>query len=269
MRIRPGVLLSGLRYRMKKGGFMNSFNVLMYHEIIRKEDFDEGNNSAIKVSQNYHDVLPKALFVLLEEFEKQMAYLHENGYTALKLQDVIDFFYCKGSLPEKAVLITFDDMYKSVLVYAYPVLKRYGFSAVGFVVLDWLFEEAHPYSSRRSVCLSKGELGTMGDVFEYANHSKALHTRKDGLTALQTADKTVFCTDTDTCRQFVNIKDVYAYPFGIYTDEIIQWLKESGFKLAFTTAGGNNTIGIDPYKIRRNGIFLNINIDRFADILIQ
>ena len=248
---------------------MNEFRVLMYHEIIREEDFEEKNNSGIKVNQNYQDILPKPLFVLFEEFEKQMAYLNENGYTVLKIQDVVDFFYCGKNVPEKAVLITFDDMYKSVLLYAYPVLKRHGFSAVGFVVLDWLFHEVQQYSSRQSVCLSKGELVGMGDVFEYANHSKALHTRKDGLTALQTVDRTAFCADTEACRQFVNIKDVYAYPFGIFTDEVVQWLKESGFRLAFTTVEGENTIGTDPYKIHRNGVFLDSNIDRFINILIQ
>ncbi|NJD03219.1 MAG: hypothetical protein FIA99_11660 [Ruminiclostridium sp.] len=247
---------------------MNGFHVLMYHEIVRKEDFDEENNSWIKVNQDYHDILPKVLFVFLEEFEKQMAYLHENRYTILTLKDVIDFFYCGKSIPEKAVLITFDDMYKSVLLYAYPVLKRYGFSATGFVVLDWLFDEVQKYSSRQSVCLSKSELWEMGDVFEYACHSKALHIRKDGLTALQTVDRTAFCIDTEACRQFVNSRDAYAYPFGIFTDEIIQWLKESGFRLAFTTAGGKNTAAADPYKIQRDCIFLELNIDRFIHILI-
>ncbi len=246
---------------------MNGFCVLMYHELIRKEDFAIEEYTGIKVKQNYHDVLPKPLFALLEEFEKQMAYLHENRYNIIKLQDVIDFYYSGKNLPEKAILLTFDDMYKSVLLYAYPVLKRYGFSAVGFVVLDWLFNEARQYSSHQSVCLSKGELEGMGDVFEYACHSTALHTRKEGLTALQTVDRTAFYADTEACRQFADSKDAYAYPFGIYTDEVVRWLKELDFRLAFTAEGGKNKIGTDPYKLYRNGVFLDVTMDGFRNIL--
>ncbi len=248
---------------------MDGFHVLMYHEIIRREDFDEENPSRIQVKQDYQDVLPKPLFVFLEEFEKQMAYLYEEGYTVLKLQDVIGFFYLGKAIPEKSVLITFDDMYKSALLYAYPVLKRYGFSAVGFVVLDWLFDEVQQYSSRRSVCLSKGELGEMADVFEYANHSRALHTRKDGIAALQTASRDAFCEDAGACKEFVGIKDAYAYPFGVFTEEAVEWLKESGFRLAFTTVGGKNTIETDPFKIHRDGVLLQFDMERFREILAK
>ncbi|MTI67901.1 MAG: chitin deacetylase [Firmicutes bacterium] len=248
---------------------MKGFHVLMYHEIIKKEDFDIDNKSNIKVNQDYQDVLPKPLFVFLKEFKKQMRYLYENDYTTLELKDIIDFLYNNKPLPKKSVLLTFDDMYKSVLLYAYPILKKYNFNAVGFVVLDWLFNKEKEYSNSKSVCLSKKELEKISDVFEYANHTKRLHTRRNGLTASQTIDKLTFFKDVKACDEFVDVKKVFAYPFGIFTEDVLDWLKELEFLLAFTTESGKNSIKTNPLKIHRNGVFLNYDLDDFKKILID
>jgi peptidoglycan/xylan/chitin deacetylase (PgdA/CDA1 family) len=251
---------------LKEEDVMEGFNVLMYHELIKKEDFDYAGYKGIKVQQDYRDVLPPVLFAYLEAFEGQMKYLYEEGYVTLTLQDVIDFYYKDKALPEKSVLLTFDDMYKSILLYAYPILKKYNFHAVGFVVRDWLFDGVQSYSVTQSVCLSKEELDQMKDVFEYANHTAALHTRKDGQGALQSIDKAAFVEDVEACEQYVNSKHVLAYPYGIYTDENIDWLKSMGFLLAFTSVGGTNTKTTNSYKLYRNGVLLDYDFEKFKAI---
>ena len=245
---------------------MEGFKVLMYHEIIKKEDFDYARYKGIKVQQDYQDILPPVLFAYLENFEKQMKYLYDEGYVTLSLGDAIGFYYNNKTLAEKSVLLTFDDMYKSVLLYAYPILKQYGFHAVGFVVKDWIFEKVQSYSASQSVCLSKEELEQMRDVFEYANHTKALHTRKEGQGALKMVDKASFLEDIKACEQFVDTKNAFAYPFGIYTDENIDWLTEAGFKLAFTSEEGTNTKVTNPYKLHRNGVLLDCDLEKFKTI---
>jgi peptidoglycan/xylan/chitin deacetylase (PgdA/CDA1 family) len=246
---------------------MAGFNVLMYHEIVKKEDFDYAKYEGIRVKQAYQDVLPPVLFAYLEEFEKQMKYLYDEGYVTLTLNDVIDFYYNNKLLPEKSILLTFDDMYKSVLLNAYPILKKYGFHAVGFVVKDWLFEEEQNYTTTQSVCLSKEELNQMRDVFEYANHTKALHTRKDGQGILQSIDKASFIEDINDCEQFVSTRHAFAYPFGIYTSENIDWLREAGFLLAFTSEVGINTKETNTYELYRKGVLLNFDFEKFKSII--
>ncbi|MDF2594479.1 MAG: hypothetical protein K0R69_820 [Clostridia bacterium] len=246
---------------------IQNFSVLMYHEIIKKEDFNYTCYKGIKVQSGDKDRLPPVLFAYLESFNEQMKYLYEEGYVTLTLQDLIDFYYKGKALPEKAVLLTFDDLYQSVLTYAYPILKQYHFHAVGFVVEDWLFEEQQNYVSDESICLSKKELEQMKDVFEYANHTKALHGRKDGQTALQRADKTMFLEDLNRCEQFVDTQKVFAYPFGVYTQEHMDWLKEAGFLLAFTTEGGFNNQSTNPYKLHRNGVLLDYDFAKFTALI--
>ncbi|WP_058485373.1 polysaccharide deacetylase family protein [Defluviitalea phaphyphila] len=246
---------------------MKEFKVLMYHEVINREMFNYDKYKGIKVQQNYRDILPLVLFHYLDSFKEQMQFLYNEGYVTLSLKDIIDFYYGNKELPEKAVLLTFDDMYKSVLINVYPILKHYNFHAVGFIVRDWVFNEPQKNFKDYSVCLSFKELDKMRDIFEYANHTKALHTRGNSKMALQNIDKEVFIKDIKECEKVVTTKKVFAYPFGVYTEENIKWLKEIGFLLAFTTEKGKNTRLTNPYKLHRNGIFLDYDLEKFKTIL--
>lgn len=245
---------------------MNSFITLMYHEIIKREDFTPTINEGICVSDGYEDKLPTPLFCFLDEFEEQMRYLHEQGYTTLTLQQVKDFYYSGKSLPEKAVLLTFDDMFKSVYIYAYPILKKYGFHGVGFVVKDWLFSQPQEYKIEKSVTMSFQEVEKISDVFEFANHTASLHKRRKECTEVQAADEEILYKDLMECEAFVNTKEVFAYPFGGYNEQVIKNLREWGFSLGFTTEEGKNNIATDTMKLHRYGVFINYDINKFMDI---
>ena len=67
-------------------------------------------------------------------FECQMKLLYENGYKAISFEDLIQFVEKGKRLPEKAVVITFDDGYYSNYEYAFPILQKYGFEATIFVI---------------------------------------------------------------------------------------------------------------------------------------
>lgn len=260
---------------------MNSFTVLMYHDIVSKGVFDYDKNQGVKVKQDYKDKLPKPLFTYVEEFEEQMKYLYENNYKTLSLQDIVDFYYNDKELPQKSVLITFDDMYKSVKKYAYHILKKYNFSAVGFLVEDWIFQKEQEDSKEASVCLCEDELVGLGDVFEFSNHSKALHTRNSQGTALQAVSEEDFCGDLKSCQEFVkninkkisnkvNISKeaalAYAYPFGIYNEKITNQLKSCRYSLAFTTKPGINSNEINPLELCRNAVMLDWDLENFIKI---
>lgn len=74
-------------------------------------------------------VTPKA-------FEEQLRYLQDAGFYSVTLEDWRKAMITRKPLPGRAVLITFDDGYLDFLTYAWPLLKRYGFSATVFLVTD-------------------------------------------------------------------------------------------------------------------------------------
>ncbi len=165
------------------------------------------------------------------------------------------------------MLLTFDDAYKSVLLNAYPVLKKYHFHAVCFVVSGWLFDKAQDYTKEYSVCMSKDELLSMKDLFEYGNHTAFFHTRKEGKPALLTETKENFLKDLSQCEAFVSTKKIFAYPYGIYKKENLDWLKEFGTLLAFTSDEGLNTKETNPLELHRNACLLQYSIDDFKNML--
>ncbi len=247
-----------------------SFTTLMYHEIREQSMLNPEHPSPIKVRQEYEDNLPSVLFVTLENFQEQMAYLYENKYHTLTLSQVIDFYYKDSPLPEKSVLLTFDDCYQSIARYAYPILKKYQFRATAFVVTGWLNKEEEPFLPERSVCLSEETLNAMTDVYEYANHTDRFHTRKEETASIMMlTDDQAFSADLDACNGYplIKAKDVFAYPFGLFNDRNVALLRSKGFKLAFTSNPGRNDRSIDPLLLYRNAVPYFMELQTFRNII--
>lgn len=245
-----------------------SFNVLMYHEFRESGDFDSTKPSSISVAQQYQDALPTVLFSYLENFKAQMNYLKTEGYHTLTLQEIKDFYEKGTDLPEKSVLLTFDDAFQSVHKYAYPILKEYGFHAVCFVVLGWLSQETQSFDPNRSIVMSQQELEKMQDVFECANHTTYLHMRyTNGTTEMQAASLEELKKDLMICGEYVDVPDVFAYPFGIYQSNDVKRLAESGIRYAFTTLPGVNTKETPLLELHRDTVTLNCTIEEFKTIV--
>ncbi len=247
-----------------------SFAVLMYHEIRKGSEFDPSHASHIDVKQGYDDILPPPLFVTLEHFEEQMAYLHEHGYKTLTLDEVKGFYYSQSPLPERSVLLTFDDCYQSIKLYAYPILKKYGFRATAFVVTNWLHDMSKAYDPLKSICMTEQDLHEMTDVFEYANHTDSLHTRtSEATSAMMIASDEQIINDLNVCNasEIINAKDVFAYTFGLFCERNVTLLRQLGYKLAFTSDGGLNDSSTDPLLLRRDAIPYFIELDDFKKIV--
>src|SRR5690606_22491480 len=86
----------------------------------------------------YHHVTPAGgmIAVTPEVFEQQIAGLARAGYTSLGTAQLAEYL-AGGQVPEKSVLITFDDGYLNNWIYAHPVLQRHGMKAVLFLVTGW------------------------------------------------------------------------------------------------------------------------------------
>ena len=71
-------------------------------------------------------------------FEKQLAWLARRGFRSLKLSEFEDMLTGAAEIDPKAVLITFDDGYADNLEIAAPLLEKYGFTALVFVVTEMI-----------------------------------------------------------------------------------------------------------------------------------
>ncbi|GAA3014600.1 polysaccharide deacetylase family protein [Tetragenococcus koreensis] len=244
------------------------FHALMYHEIREKDSFDATKPSPILVNQPYKDALPVKLFSDLTDFKAQMDFLEQENYYTLSLQEVKNYYQKGKKLPEKSVLLTFDDAYQSVYKYAYPILQQKNFHAVCFVVKSWLFEQIQEFKPSQSVVMAKKELEKMKDVFELANHTTNLHQRyPDGSTEMQKVSEGKLKKDLKDCGQYVDYADIFAYPFGVYRQADVKRLAQLNIQYAFTTVPGENMRQTPVLTLHRDTIWYGCTLSEFKALL--
>ena len=199
------------------------------------------------------------LNVATPEFSRQMKELRERGYRSVSLGDLTA--YMQGSpvkLPEKPVLITFDDGYEDNYTQAFPVLKQEGFRAAIFMVQS---------NFNRKNRLSVQQIQEM----EQAGIEIGSHTRSHpNLTKLAASalEQEVGQSRRGVERLAGRPIDYFAYPGGFYNLEVLEKTAQSGYAGAFTVLPGVNRPDKDnPYLLRRIPVFSYTDFDAILERL--
>lgn len=182
----------------------------------------------------YHNVLPyypsestyrKKFDVEPNVFEKQLLYLKENGYTVISFDDFINHFLYNLSLPEKSVILTFDDGWENQYRYAFPLLKKYNDTATFFIFTNAIGHKHFLTWPQIKEFVAAGM--TIGD------HTKS-HPYLYKITSKDELQKEILESKKILESNLGKQIDIFAYPFGHYNEEIISILKENGFRAART-----------------------------------
>ncbi|CAH1055457.1 hypothetical protein PAECIP111894_01609 [Paenibacillus pseudetheri] len=108
---KQGPLPKGIYYR-------DHVTVLMYHHLSEKP-------------------MPQFPWILsADRFDDQMNLLKQEGFHVITMEQYREFMLNGGTVPDNAVLLTFDDGYESFYELAFPILKKYGYTAVNFVIVS-------------------------------------------------------------------------------------------------------------------------------------
>ncbi len=132
---------------------------------------------AAPIVLTYHDIAPAGdseYVVSPAQFAAQMAMLHEAGYRTLTAEDFVRY-QRTGKVPPRSVLITFDDGTRGLWTYADPVLERYKFTAVAFLITAAVGEHAPYYLTWPQV----DRMAASGR-WSFGSHTNDLHTKTGG-----------------------------------------------------------------------------------------
>ena len=194
----------------------------------------------------------------IKEFEKEMKYLKDHNYKTLTLKEVECYLEKKCNLPRKSVLITMDDGWKSELELALPVLKKYDLNATIFYIGINYDEPAEKFLNQEDIKNIKEN---------YKNIEIASHTYNNHIPEGYQKSKEEIKEDLEKKIKEINTK-YFAYPYGKYSDEYIEALKEEGYKLAFTFGPDKEhrkfTKDDDPYKIPRYNVSTTYSFYKFV-----
>jgi peptidoglycan/xylan/chitin deacetylase (PgdA/CDA1 family) len=199
-----------------------------------KADYSQPNYPAIKFPIfNYHNIahLPesatitdKAFNVTPELFEEQLKYFQENGYVSVPLDYLIEYFDTGKSLPPKIFAITFDDGHLGQYDYAFPLLKKYGFTATFFIVVDW---------ANHSGFVSWDEIKEMSNAGMAINSHSMTHFNMQAISP----DRLKW--EMEESKKILEEKtgkpvDYLAYPGGSYNQSVIDAAMAAGYKGAMS-----------------------------------
>lgn len=259
--------------------------VLMYHHLVPDDVYASANytksNAVISVSQ----------------FEQEMAYLANNGYTTLTMSEVNTYLRNHLPLPEKTVVITFDDGYESNYVYAFPILQKYQLKATIAVIVKSSLDEVSgsngAYNPWKQSHLTFNQMREMQEsgLVEFGSHSYDGHAyittetsafgkffvhRKylSDLGRSETYDE-YFTRINDDLRmsKYILEKELnteicyFAFPYGNNSDDVIQALQYNGFEIATTVKTGGFQNGTNVYLLNRKNVAPDISIAQFADLV--
>ncbi len=220
--------------------------VLLYHRIV---------NKSMPVGKH-------KIYVSEKDFEKQMAYLHQKG-----IQPVTFFDLQQNPLMklENKVILTFDDGYRDNYELMFPVLKKYNFKAVIYLVTQtdhnsWGVSQKEP----------RVDLMTDAQLQELSDYGIEIGGHTQHHPDLSKCSESRLITEIKGCREDIEKRIrkkavSFAYPFGGINEAVKRVTKEAGYMFAVSTNTGPKAFGKDNYQIRRIEITPRTTLNSFKN----
>lgn len=168
----------------------------------------------------------KDYIVPVAEFKSQMKMLADSGYHTILPDQLHDYLVYGKKLPEKPIMLTFDDTKLDQYTAAIPEMNKYGFKGVFFIMTVSIGKPN--YMSKAQI----KELSDAGHVIgshTYDHQNVKKYQGEDWETQIEKPTKTL---EEITGKEL----KYFAYPFGLWNKEAIPELKKRGFTSAFILA---------------------------------
>lgn len=261
----------------------NSFHVLSYHNVLDDPE-----------------TLPDRHSISTAQLVQHFAWLRDQGYAVVSVDDILRARSGGKPLPVKAVLLSFDDAYKSFNDKVMPLLRTYNYPAVLAIVGRWLDipqGEAIPYENfayQRKDFLDWDDVREISrsGLVEIASHSYDLHQGVQGNpqgNLIPAAVARAYSNDSasyedekaylkrvrdDLARNNARIREVtgksprvMVWPYGRYSNKVISLAGELGMPVTLTLDDGRNEADTPLPQLKRNLLIYNPSVAELADAL--
>lgn len=199
--------------------------VLMYHYVYTKDDMPK------KLNTNY---------LLDTKLEQQLQYLKDNNYYFPSWQELSAYIQKKIDLPEKSVVLTFDDGQKGFLKYGIPLLEKYQVPATSFIIASKNGEDKVKKNA--------------SEYISFQSHSYNLHKGGGNIGhggIISALSYNEIKEDLLKAQTIVQNTEAFAYPYGDMTADGQKAVKDTNILCAFSTQYGRVHPGDDFTQLKR------------------
>ncbi len=226
--------------------------IIMYHSILK----DSARHGEYVISP--------------DELESDLKYIKENGFTTVTTEELITYTNGGAELPEKPIMLTFDDGYYNNYLYLFPLLKKYNCKAIIGVIGTYSqqYTETPDTNAYYAHCTWEN-LNEMLDsgLVEVANHSYDLHKNGERLGSKRTKQennesyKKLLTEDVMKLQDMFKTKlsvnaSTFVYPFGAYDKDQDEIIRSLGFKCTLTCTEKMNYISRNPNCLYELGRYI-------------
>lgn len=238
--------------------FSNKYNLNLKTQIeVIKTPVYSGKKGLVPILC-YHGVLDNpwgitSLFVKVAEFEKQMKYLKDNGYTTLFASEI-----ALANNYEKPVIITFDDGYKDIYTNAWPILQKYNLKGNSYIISGWIGGDVYMDNNM------------IKEIHNSPNFEIGSHTvthRQLATLSNEDIEYEVSQSKQDLENLLGSTINVIAYPVGSYDSRVLNIVSKY-YKYGLSTDNGmENPNYLNTYNLKRIYVMRDYNINTFASLL--
>lgn len=220
--------------------------IIMYHSILKDPS-----------RSNKYTVTPSVL-------EEDLKYIKDNGYTTVTISDLISYVYDDTPLPEKPIVLTFDDGHYNNYGYLFPLLEKYDMKAVISIVGSYTdkFTETDEANLNYSYLRWKDikELMDTGRI-EFQNHTYSLHSntgKRNGTKKIKgetdehyknVLEENILKLQQEFEENTNYTPQCFTYPFGGISNASLDIIKELGFKASLSCEQGINKLTKNPNSL--------------------
>ncbi len=230
--------------------------ILTYHRIVRTPK--EGG------------ALP--IWVTAEQFEQHLQFLKQQGFQTTTFRDLDvpnrfeDHAVPHRTKPKKRIILSFDDGYEDNYTLLFPLLKKYGMTAVIFLVADrtentWDNENISGLPPLK--LLNTAQILEMQEYgIEFGSHTLT-HPHLPNI-PLEQAQREITESKLRLEERLGRLVQTFCYPYGALNEQIKVVVREAGYKYGIASDSGGLALHEDLLEIRRIGVFPNTTRRGFA-----
>tara|TARA_B100000676_G_scaffold39684_2_gene37559 strand:- start:462 stop:1565 length:1104 start_codon:yes stop_codon:yes gene_type:complete len=204
------------------------------------------------------DTLPSTN-ISLDQFEAHLRLLQDGNYNVVPLEEVVIALRDGTALPDRTIAITIDDTFRSIYTEAFPRFQVAGFPFTVFVNTDSVGQVGG--------ALSWDDIRAMHAAGASIGAHSAAHAHMPFMDRGAMEEDLVRMTST-FLQELGFVPNIFAYPYGEYSDEVVAMVRDAGYLAAFGQHSGVAVAGADLFTLPRFALNERYGEpDRFATII--